>query len=56
MRPSLRSAGLALVLGGFFAVFTAGLAGPPSLARSCALLFGAIAVFRLMAGFEKGRP
>jgi hypothetical protein len=46
---------LALVLIGFFALFTAGLSRPPSFARSCALLFGAIAVFRLMAGFERGR-
>ena len=50
-----RSAVLALVLGAFFAAFTAGLSGPPSFSRSCVLLFGAIAVFRLMAGFEKGR-
>ena len=46
---------LAGVLIGFFALFTAGLFQPPSTSRSCALLFGAIAVFRLMAGFEKGR-
>ena len=50
-----RPASLALVLAAFFAAFTAGLSGPPSPVRSCVLLFGAIAVFRLMAGFEKGR-
>ena len=46
---------LALVLMAFFALFTAGLTQPRSTARSCALLFGAVAMFRLMAGFEKGR-
>jgi len=53
LRPSI----LTLVLAAFFAIFTWGLTtpAPPSMLRSCALLFGAIAVFRLMAGFEKGR-
>lgn len=46
---------LALVLAGFFALFTWGLGAEPSTARGCALLAGAIAVFRLMASFEKGR-
>jgi hypothetical protein len=56
-RSWLRTSALALVLILFFWGFTAGLSqrGAPSVARSCALLFGAIAVFRLMAGFEKGR-
>jgi len=45
------------VLAAFFAVFTWGLTttAPPSWIRSCALLFGAMAVFRLMAAFEKPR-
>jgi hypothetical protein len=53
----LRPALLAVVLAAFFAIFAWGLTttAPPHWIRSCALLFGAIAVFRLMAGFEKGR-
>ena len=46
---------LGLVLAAFFALFTAGLSSRPSPPLACLLLFGAVAVFRLMAGFEKGR-
>lgn len=44
---------LALVLAGFFVLFTRELTGPST--PSWVLLFGAVAVFRLMASFEKGR-
>lgn len=56
-RPALRTSGLTLVLAGFFATFTEGLTRTQGISTShaCALLFGAIAVFRLMSGFEKGR-
>jgi hypothetical protein len=48
-----RPLALAIVMAGFFVLFTRELTGTST--PSWILLFGAIAVFRLMASFEKGR-
>lgn len=57
-RPKLRALGMSLTLGGFFLAWTAALPAPwkqTSPETGVALLLSAVALFRVMAGFEKGR-
>ena len=57
-RPRLRTGGLSLLLAGFFIVFVAALPAPlheASRFRAALLIGGAVALFRLLSAFEKGR-